>query len=344
MLLRKKGVSKKGVSKALGIFFVGALAVVLAMSLVSSGFWDSIRASITGRATSQTFNLNISAGNSAPNITAVYIGTSYDPTEQGPTGNITSVTFYFTANDSDGYQNIDTTSAKANFTFYNATSTIVRTNTSCSSLGSIESKTLNFSCTIALWYFDPQSALWGVTAYVQDNSAAVGQNTTKNFTYANLKAFKIHPTAFTFASINPGSTNTSSNNDPLVLNNTGNYHFAQTTQNITVNATDLVGEANSAYALYANNFTVGNTTGGSPLIECGGAGNLSAGGSFFMTKSANKNITSAVVGYGNLSAGSGTGQGNLYICLTKAGNEITSQAYSTNGPNSNGAWTVATTW
>ena len=323
--------SKKGASKAWGVFFLGVFLVVLTMSLVSSGFWDSLRASITGRATSQTFNLNISVGNSAPNITAVYILGPYDPSEEAQR----MVTFYFTANDSDGYQNIDTTSAKANFTFYNATSTVVRTNNSCSSLGSIDSKTLNFSCTIGIWYFDPQGTLWGVTAYVTDNSAAAGQNKTVNFTYNSLKALKSHPTAFTFTSINPGATNTSSSNDPLVLNNTGNYHFSQLTQNISINATNLVGESNSAYALYANNFTVGNTTGGSPLIECGGAG------SFFMTKSATKNITTAILGYGNLSAGSGTGQNNLYVCLTQAGNELTSQAYSTNGPNSDGAWTAA---
>ncbi len=325
--------AKKGeIEKIFGLMLVALFIIVLLVSLASSesGFLKSLRSILTGRATSQTFSLNISVGNTAPNITAVHIGSSQSPSEGGQR----MVTFYFVANDTDGNANIDTTSAKANFTFYNASSTIVRTNNSCVSLGSIDTKTLNFSCTVGLWYFDPQSSLWGVTAYVQDNSAAAGQNTTNNFTYQSLQAFVLHPSALTFASVNPGSTNTSSDNDPLVLNNTGNYHFAQTTANVSFNATNLVGEANGAYALYANNFTVGNTTGGSPLIECGGAG------STFMTKSAYKNITTAVLGYGNLSAGSGTAQNNLYICLTLAGNEITSQAYSTGGPNSNGAWTV----
>ncbi len=329
--------SKEGVlPKLLGIIIIGVFIVFLTTTLVSSSLWDEIKATITGKVTSQNFNLNISVGNTPPNISALYIGTSFDPTEQGPTGNITSVTFYFTANDTDGYQNINTTSAKANFTYYNSSSTFVRTNSSCLSLGNLDTKTVNFSCTIALWYFDPSSTVWGVTAYVEDNSGAKGQNVTKNFTYTSLKAFKIHPGAFTFPSINPGASNTTSNNDPLVLNNTGNYHFDTTTQNLSINATNLLGETNNAYKLYAQNFTVGNTTGGSPPIECGTPNN-----SFFMNNSIAKNITSSVLPYGNLSAGSGTAESNLYVCLTFAGNDLTSQAYSTGGSGSGREWTVA---
>jgi len=321
-----------GSFKITSVFIVGTLLVLLMISFVSSSssIWDSIRAGITGKATSNTFNLNISVGNSPPNITAVYIGTSFSPLEYSQR----MVTFYFTANDSNGYQNIDATSGKANFTFYNSTTTVLRANSSCLSLGNIDSKTLNFSCTVDLWYFDPQSTVWGVTAYVQDNSAAVGQNTTVNFTYQTLQAFVLQPPSLTFASLNPGDTNKTPNNGPLKMNNTGNYHYASNSANISVNATNLVGESNGAYALYANNFTVGNTTGGSPLIECGGAG------STFMSRAVYQNVSSAVLGYGNTSVGTGPGQTNLYNCLTLAGNELTSQAYSTNGPNSQGNWTV----
>lgn len=322
---------KKGAAvKILGILMVSLFLMTTLMTLVSSdgGFLKSLKSWLTGKATSQTFNLNISVGNNAPNITLVSIGSSFSPTEIG----LTNVLFYFTANDSDGYQNINLTSAKANFTYYNSTSTYVRTNNSCVSLGNIDAKTINFSCTVGLWYFDPSSSVWGVTAYVEDSSQARGQNTTVNFTYQTLQAFVIHPSALTFPSIGPGSTNQSSNNDPLVLNNTGNYQFGTTTANISLNTTDLSGETTGSYKLYAQNFTMGNQTGSS--VECGGAG------SFYLNKSIYRNISSAIVGYGNLSAGSGAGQGDLYACLTIAGSDLPSQAYSTNGPNSGGAWTV----
>ncbi len=333
MIRTKEGV----VLKTTGMLFLGVIITVLILSLVSAGFWDSLKATITGRATSQTFNINISVGNNPPNITKVEIGTSYSPTEQGPTGNVTNIQFYFSANDTDGYQNINLTSARANFTYYNATTSIVRTNNSCVSLGNLNTQVVNFSCTIALWYFDNSGTnLWRVTAYVEDNSRANSTNSTVNFTYQSLQAFKIAPASFSFPSINPGATNTTASNDPLVLNNTGNYQFGTATLNITVNATDLVGESNSAYKLYAQNFTVGNTTGGSPPIECGVAGN-----SFFMNKSIVRNVTSLIIPYGNLSAGGGMAQEDMYFCLTFAGNDLTAQAYSTGGVGSGREWTVA---
>ncbi|MEK6919258.1 MAG: hypothetical protein AABW73_04450 [Nanoarchaeota archaeon] len=328
---------KGGVTKIIPMILVSSIILLSLLTIVSSqtSFWESIKAGITGRATSGTFNLNISVGNSPPNITYVSTISAQDITEAGQT----RVTFYFTANDSDGYQNIDTTSAKANFTFINATGLIATgKNDSCVSLGNIDSKTINFTCTISLWYFNPSGTnAWNITAYVQDSSSASGQNTTTKFTLNPTPAFVIYPAAFTFGSLSGGSTNTTSNNDPLTMNNTGNYAFGQLTQNISVNATNLVGETNSAYALYGGNFTVGVSTGGSPPVECGDS---SASG--FLVTQRFVNQTLASLPYGNLSIGSGTAQEQLYVCLARAGNEISSQAYSTNGPNSNGAWQIKT--
>ncbi len=327
--MKKEG----AVIKMLGIIVISLVLMTTLTTLVSSegGFFKSLKSWLTGKATSQTFNLNISVGNNPPNITALYITTTYSPLEAATR----NVTFYFTANDTDGYQNINLTSARANFTFYNSTTSIVRTNNSCVSLGNIDAKTINFSCTIALWYFDPQSTAWQVTAYAEDSSGASGQNNTINITYQSLQAFAMGPAALTFNSIANGATNQTSTNDPLILNNTGNFYFDLTTGNISVNASDLAGESTGSYRLYAQNFTIGNTTGGSPPIECGTASN-----SFFMNNETYRNITSAKLPFGNLSAGGGAAQSNLYVCLTFAGNELTSQAYSTGGPNSRGAWTV----
>ena len=111
MLESKEGV----VLKVTGMLFLGLIITVLVLSLVSAGWWDNLRATITGKATSQAFDLNISVGNSAPNITQIIganITAGFDPTEQ----DVRNVLFYFLVNDTDGYQNINLTSAKANFT------------------------------------------------------------------------------------------------------------------------------------------------------------------------------------------------------------------------------------
>ena len=287
------------------------------------------RLTITGRATTSNVQINISLGNSVPNITYVSVIAAQDVTEEG----VKPVIFYFTANDSDGYQNIDATTAKANFTYRNASTLIKRTNDTCKSLGNIDAKTLNFSCTIGLWYFDT-AGVWNITAYVEDVSGAKAQNRTASFTLSPTKAFKSGPGNLTFTGVGPGTTNTTPTNNPLTINNTGNFAFG--INNISVNARDLVGETNAAYALYARNFTIGITQGGSPLKECGGVN------SSRLIKSGYQNITNATLPYGNLSLGGGRGQEGLYLCLTLAGPELISQAYSTTGPSGQGAWTVTT--
>jgi len=96
------------------------------------------------------------------------------------------------------------------------------------------------------------------------------------------------------------------------------------------------GESNSAYALFANNFSGGTTTGGTcsgaACTECGGAlqGNFSKG--MFA------NFSGATLPKGNYTDNTGTtGADQLYFCLRLAGNELTSQAYST---VNQGAWTI----
>jgi hypothetical protein len=241
-------------------------------------------------------------------------------------GGIVNVLFNATINDGNGHGDIST--IRANFT----NGSIVRTNNSCIASGIINSTARYYNCTVGLWYFDA-AGQWNVTVYAEDSQGLTGQNTTTNFSLGSTVAFTIHPTAFSFSSINPGDTNKTPSNNPLVLNNTGNA--PRTSGEIKINATHLVGETNSTYALYAGNFTVGINTGGSPLAECGGTGSTR------MSHGALTAITGATLAIGNLSINDGTAQEQLYICLNKAGNEITQQAYSTSGPNSLGSWTIS---
>ncbi|MEK6919250.1 MAG: LamG-like jellyroll fold domain-containing protein [Nanoarchaeota archaeon] len=269
---------------------------------------------------------NLSDTNVGPSISFVSNISPQTITEAG----VTKATFNFTVNDVNGYA--DVIIVKANFT----NGTILRSNETCEASGIINSTARNYNCTIGIWYFD-SAGTWNVTVYARDSVSNIAQNTTTSFSLAQTAAFIIYPngttggTSFTFSGINPGETNKTPTNNPLTLNNTGNQPI---NSGISINATNLVGETNNLYSLYAGNFTVGINTGGSPLLECGGTG------SSRMTRSVYTEIIGATLPVGNLSAGGGAAQEQLYICLTKAGNEISEQAYSTTGPSSTGAWTI----
>ena len=124
----------------------------------------------------------------------------------------------------------------------------------------------------------------------------------------------------TFSDISPGATNTEATNNPMLMNNTGNL-----IRNVEVNATNLYGESNPSYALYAMNFTVKTTAG------CGGTA---------MASQAYTQVSGASLPVGNYTLGDTTGQEELYYCLDSANSNLIAQSYSTNQA---GAWTVKIT-
>lgn len=186
-----------------------------------------------------------------------------------------------------------------------------------------------------MWWYDA-AGNWNITASIVDNNSNGAKNDSVLFALGATTGFEINPSALTWSSIGAGSTNQTSNNDPVQLNNTGNQPvgLGAGTGNISINATNLHGESNSAYTIWANNFSVsistGGTCSGAACLECGGGltGNLSA---FTFA-----NVTTANLTKGNYTINDGfTGEEELYFCLRIAGSELTSQSYSTIG---NGSW------
>jgi hypothetical protein len=290
----------------------------------------------------QTSNLSISnitskwnvtivsaaAANIAPNITAVYNGTTVS-LNSGPLA--TSVIINFTAYDPDG--NLNDSTATVNVSRANE---ITRENTSCSKYESAGNYA-NFTCNITMWWFDGAGA-WNVTASIWDNAGASVKNTSTTISLPAVTGFEISPGNLTWTAFAPGSTNQTSNNDPLNLTNIGNQPVGDITgnSNISVNATDLLGETNSAFALFANNFTVSTITGGTctgaACTECD-----NASGSY-LNVTAYQNISKAVLPKGNYTIGDiATGREQLYFCIRTSGFDLTTQAYSTAGQ---GVWTV----
>jgi hypothetical protein len=173
-------------------------------------------------------------------------------------------------------------------------------------------------------YFDLPGS-WNISVRGRDlGNGSYAYNQSTYFSYNQLKALVISPDLITWPSVDAGSLNQTSNNDPTTINNTGNYNGT-----LAMTAYNLLGETNSSDSIPAANMSVGIATGS--LEECGIAT------SDLMVNATQNTITSSVSNPGNLSAGGGVGQEQIYYCIRQVP-DISSQTYSTlNG----GSWVVA---
>jgi len=297
------------------------LAVLLLVPMASAGFFDFF----TGRANSELgTNLTINIANTPPKVLDISIaGSTINPTE----ATTTLVNFSVLVDDHDGNFDIDNFSMVANFSRTNEPLREIFLGASpaaiCDAGISPNVTTQNFTCQIEMYWFD-EAATWTVDIILNDTSNAENFSTT-SFTFASLTAFVLSPEVITFAEITPGTTDQVSDNDPTVLNNTGNFDVTDT--NILINSTNLTGETVASSIIDANLFTVSNRTGSS--VECVGA---AMNGSAFQT------VSNGTLIRGNFTLDDGTtGQEQLFHCLTSAVATLTKQTYST---SLNGPWTI----
>ena len=275
-----------------------------------------------GNSNSSSVSFNVSVvSNTAPQIISVInsslAGTNADPSEN----NVKNMQFNFTVFDADGADDIDVTTAWANFTRSGVQG---RVNSSC--LNTTQwGNYANFSCTIGMWYFDAPG-VWNISVAVNDSSNEIAINSSSNFNYNQLQAIVISPTALSF-NVNIGSYNQTPTNQPTLINNTGNYNV--TSGNIQVKAINLHGQTITTDYISAGNFTASNNTGGSPPAECSGTALVNA---------TDTGITNSVLGFGNHSENNNvTGQTRLFYCLNTVPTTVSSQTYST---STAGAWVV----
>lgn len=310
---------KRGkMKKLVYVFFAFA---VLSVSFVSAGFFDDFFGKITGRA-AHTADTNVSIGvvGTAPVIIEVdnstMVGTRVDPTING----VTNIEFWVNVSDSDGVNDINDSSVNASVTF-NATGTeAIRTNSSCVLVGDLDTISANFSCTINMYYFDAPG-IWNITVSARDlGNTTIIYNSSQSFNYDQLQAIDISPTALTFASVSPGDTNITSNNDPTLINNTGNYNV--TSGNLQLNATNLVGVSVETDFIFVANFSIDIDTGSSNETCIGGTTPVN---------NTQTGITGSLLTRGNNSLNNGddtSGQEEIYYCITKVPVDISSQTYS----------------
>ena len=294
------------------VYFAATLLVALmAVSIASAGLGDWLKS--TGKLSSQLTNVTVAV--SGTNIAQIVLVTPTDPVTLIEYSNNT-VTVAVRVRDSDGANDVNDTSVFANFT---KTGETTRSTASyCVAGADIDATTASYTCTLHMWYWDA-AGTWNVGIRANDlgNKTEV-YNTTATFTVNSLKAMVISPPALTWSAISSGATDQSSNNDPTVVNNTGNYNGT-----IQLTAQDLQGETNPADTLPANNFT-------SAIVDPSCAGDI-------LVDDTPVTITSSAANRGNLTAGSGAGQEELYHCIPLVPS-IPSQTYST---VTGGSWTVA---
>jgi acetyltransferase-like isoleucine patch superfamily enzyme len=291
-----------------------ALLILIIVPLASADFFSEFFGKITGKATSNTTSLNITIGNAVPTIPFVSIIPNTDPT----IGSNKSISFNFTVTDTDGMGNIDNSTAAA---YFNRTGEPTRGNTSCIARNA-STNSITFNCTIYMWYFD-QNGDWSINATIEDNNNAYAENASESFTYNVQTAMTMAPTALTWPSVGIADTDTGSQDDPILINNSGN----DVNLYINVTALDLQGNETTTDYIYAENFTIENESQG-----CSGT---------VMVNATSTNVTSAILQRGNNSINdenATSGQEQIYFCLKGVPQDISAQGYSS---LVTGAWDVA---
>jgi len=306
------------------ILFI-VMLFILTMPSISADFFPDFWNKITGQASSQSTNVSITvAGTSPATIPTVSAISATDPSESS----LRNITFYVTMSDTDGVNDLNDSSVNASFSRVGETN---RTNSSCVLVSDIDSTSANYSCTISMWYWDGNGN-WNVIVTGTDlGNLSLATNTSTAFTYNLLKAMVISPNELTWPSISPAATNQTSNNDPSLINNTGNYNST-----IQVTAINLLGQSDTSKIIYAANFTTALTTGGA---ACSGTAcsECNATGTTALVNATATTITGSNANRGNISAGSGAGQEQFYYCIPNVPSSLSSQTYST---LTAGSWTV----
>ncbi len=292
------------------------LIIVLSYSFVSAMDFSDLWGKITGKVTSQETNISITvAGANQAQITTVSSIPNTDPTESSSK----AITFYAIMYDADGVGDLNDSSVNATFSKAGETT---RYNSSCVLVGDLDATSANYSCLITMWYWDGSGA-WTINVSGTDlgNQTRVYNDST-TFTYNELKAMAISPTSLTWPGVSIGATNQVSDNDPTTVNNTGNYDGT-----IDLTGINLLGETTASEYIPVVNFSVDIDTGGA--AECDGTN---------LVNNTATEITSSDSNPGNLSAGGGAGQEELYYCIVEVPSDISSQTYST---SEGGSWTIA---
>jgi len=293
------------------------IGILLSINFVGAGFLDDLMDvwdGITGLVTTGTSVANVTIASITPTIpnAAVESPAAQTITEES----YVNVSFAFNATDADGAGDLNNRSAQG---WINRTGQTTRNNYSCATVTQVNTTTIRYNCTVQLWYFDGDGD-WSVNVSINDSGGSRVENVVRTFTVNPTKGIKMNANdssgGISWANINLGNTNVISGN-AIVINNTANANLTV----INLTGYNLHGADTPAQFIYAANFSTNYTAG------C--EGNVLANN----TKTRiSRNTGNLSISPGNLSAGSGTAQGNLYFCLEAiegSGGSLSVQRYRT---------------
>ncbi len=289
---------------------------ICAMPLVSAGIFGNIWNSITGKASSGSFNITTITITAANPPTIIYVS----PVSPNPVtiteGSYAYVYLNFTVQDNDGAADINDATASAQF---NQTGEALRYNSTCTNTTPVTGFTRNYTCRITMWYFDRYDR-WDVNVTATDLAGTLATNTTTNFTVASTTGGELAGQAF-FNFTGPYSV-TSTNSLPqnrLTLLNIGNRNFT-----LNVTAKNLNGTSRPEEYISPANFTM--LTG---AAACDSGTRLSHNTGIV--------LAGANVVKGNNSATSNNGTTYIAACLEEITAGVAAQNYTT---STSGNWTI----
>ncbi len=303
---------------SLSVLLIIVLLSIILFSPQITNLFEGMTA-ITGADVSDTAVMNVTLASTAPTIPSVNVSVFSPATPTVTLDDKTVVSFTFVVSDIDGVAGLQ---GFANLTGANdGTTNYQENNLTCLATAWLNLTAKQFNCSFDMWYWY-KSGMWNVSINATDG-ANWAHNNGSNFNYGSTTGMTMSPTTLGWTGLAIGDTNKTTTNDPLVLNNTGNYNVSLSKVNVT--AYDLHGETNTTEEIGSGNFTVDRDTGG----VCTGADCTECDGTI-MVNTTSTDITNSMLPRGNNSVNDGlTGQEQLYACLTKVPSGISVQSYST---------------
>jgi|GEM_PF-4104967 len=267
--------------------------------------------SSTTNYTAKTYHNSVNVTSNSPTIPTVEAISAQNPID----GSNKTITFKFNVTDSGGVATINGSSATANFTVSGEPN---RYNTSCLWITNYSSEnTAEFQCAINMKYYDKATA-WAINVSAKDNDGNSVSNTTTTFTYNSLTAMVMSPSALNWASLTALSTNAGADDDPALINNTGNAEGLA----VKVTAYNLLGTTTPSQMIFAANMSAGTSSQG-----CDASAMVNATATTVTGATLNRRTDASVA----------AGQEEVYFCIEEVPSSAAPQTYSS---SAYGSWTV----
>lgn len=306
------------------------IIILLSIILFSPQITDYFKemTAITGRVQLQTYGVNVTVGNQAPKIPPANI--SVPANADVTAGGAKLVNFTFVACDQD--EQNDNLVARGNYT---GESDFFDENLSCFRMAWTNTTCQQFNCSMNIWsWYTPGS--WNFSMNVTDGTAWAHSNSS-TWTLGTTTAMVIGPRNISWTSLNLDSWNNTPTNDPITVNNTGNYNV--TYGNVNITGSDLKGEETKTQYIPGANFTVNIDTSSGWKAECF---NSTDNGTAIVNETSVK-IGGSMLRRGNYSLHDGaSGQAQIYFCLRHVppSSLISTQSYSTSAYTTPKQWLI----